>query len=136
MQPGSRGMASMTVTKADLSTAFGSGDVPVLATPRVVALLEEATLAAIESALDSGQTSVGMRIHLDHLAPSDLGSEVMAYAELDQVDGRRLVFTAEARSQGANGTLLASATITRVVVDTETFLRRTVPRDGTDSTDP
>ena len=126
----------MTVTKADLSIAFGSGEVPALATPRIVALLEEATLVALEGALDPDQTSVGMRIHVDHLAPSALGSEVVANVELDQVDGRRLAFSAEARGEGAAGPLLASAAIIRVVVDTEAFLGRLRSADGTDSTNP
>ena len=124
----------MTVTEADLSIAFGSGEVPALATPRIVALLEEATLVALEGALDPSQTSVGMRIHVDHLAPSPLGSEVVAHVELDQVDGRRLAFSAEARGEGADGPLLASATIIRVVVNTEAFLGRLRSADGTDST--
>ena len=136
IQPGRRGTASMTVTKADLSIAFGSGQVPALATPRMVALLEEATLVALVGALEPGQTSVGMRIHVDHLAPSALGSEVVAHVELDQVDGQRLAFSGEARGEGADGPLLASATIIRVVVDTEAFLGRLHSADGTDSTNP
>ena len=126
----------MTVTEADLSIAFGSGEVPALATPRIVALLEEATLAALEGTLDPGQTSVGMRIHVDHLAPSAPGSAVVAHVELDQVDGRRLAFSAEARGEGTDRPLLASATIIRVVVDTETFLEGLGSADGTDSTNP
>ena len=126
----------MTVTEADLSIAFGSGEVPALATPRIVALIEEATLVALEGVLDPNQTSVGMRIHVDHLAPSPLGSEVVAHVELDQVDGRRLAFRAEARGEGADGPLLASATIIRVVVDAEAFLGRLHSADGTDSTNP
>ena len=136
IKPGLRGAASMTVTAADLSIAFRSGEVPALATPRIVALLEEATLVALKGALDPGQTSVGMRIHLDHLAPSAPGSEVVAHVELVQVDGRRLAFSAEARGEGADGPLLASATIIRVVVDTEEFLGRLHSADGTDSTNP
>ena len=126
----------MTVTAADLSIAFRSGEVPALATPRIVALLEEATLAALEGALEPGQTSVGMRIHLDHLAPSAPGSEVVAHVELVQVDGRRLAFTAETRGAGVDEPLLAAATIIRVVVNTETFLGRLGPPDRTDSAKP
>ena len=124
----------MTVTEADLSIAFGSGEVPALATPRIVALLEEATLVALEGALDPGQTSVGMRIHVDHLAHSAPGSEVVAHVELDQADGRRLGCSAEARGEGGDGPLLAAATIIRVGGDTEAFLGRRGSADGTDST--
>ena len=124
IEPGLRGTASMTVTEADLATSLGSGDVPVLATPKVVALLEQATLVALDGALETGQTSVGMRIHVDHLAPSIVGSEVVAEVELEQVDGRRLTFTAEAQGRGTGAPILALATITRVVVDIKIFLER------------
>ena len=126
-------MASMTVTEADLATSLRSGNVPVLATPRVVALFEEATLTALDGVLETGQTSVGMRIHVDHLAPSILGSEVVAEVELGQVDGRRLTFAAEARSREADTPLLASATITRVVVNTKMFLDRLLVTNRTDT---
>jgi predicted thioesterase len=121
----------MTVTESDLAIAFRSGDVPVLATPRVVALLEEATLAALDGVLEAGQTSVGMRINLDHLAPSCSGSEVVAQAQLNQVDGRRLTFSVEARGVEGGTPLLASATIVRVVVDTVAFLGRINPPTDT-----
>ena len=57
--------------------ALGSGDVPVLATPRVVALVEEATVAAIAAALAPGQTTVGTRVELDHLAATPVGRTVV-----------------------------------------------------------
>ena len=136
IQPGRRGAASMTVTEADLSIAFASGEVPVLATPRVVALLEEATLVALAGALNPGQTSVGMRIHIDHLAPSAPGAKVVAHVELDQVDGRRLAFTAETRGAGVDEPLLAAATIIRVGVDTEAFLKRLDSEDWADADNP
>ncbi|MBC8365632.1 MAG: thioesterase [Actinobacteria bacterium] len=111
----------MTVGDADTSIAFRSGDVPVLATPRLVALLEEASVDALAGHLDDGQTTVGMRVQIDHLAPTGVGIEVRATATLESVEGRRLTFSAEA----TDGTSpVALATITRVVVDTARFLER------------
>ena len=106
----------MNVGDADTAIAFRSGEVPVLATPRLVALLEEASVDA-----DAGQTTVGMRVQIDHLAPTGIGAEVRATATLDAVEGRRLTFSAEATD---DDTPVASATITRVIVDTLRFLER------------
>ncbi|MDP6650232.1 MAG: hotdog domain-containing protein [Acidimicrobiales bacterium] len=118
---GLQGQSHMTVGDTDTSIAFHSGDVPVLATPRLVALLEEATVHALTGHLDDGQTTVGMRVQIDHLAPTGVGIDVRATATLEAVEGRRLTFSAEA----TDGTSpVASATITRVVVDTSRFLER------------
>ena len=89
---GARGIARHTVGEADSAIAAGSGDVPVLATPRLVALCEAAACAAVAAALGPGTTTVGIRIELDHLAASPLGRTVVAEAELADVDGRRLNF--------------------------------------------
>ncbi len=121
MTVGLQGRSRLTVGDDDTSIAFHSGDVPVLATPRLVALLEEASLDALAGRLDDGQTTVGMRIQIDHLAPTGVGAEVRAIATLDAVEGRRLTFSAEATE---GDTPVASATITRVVVETSRFLER------------
>lgn len=75
------------VTDTDTALYLGSGDVPVLGTPRVVALVEEASCAAIRDGLEEGRTTVGTRIELDHLSPSAVGSEITARAEVISVDG-------------------------------------------------
>lgn len=112
----------MTVGEADTAVALRSGDVPVLATPRVVALAEEASCQAVAGELDEGQTTVGMRVQLDHLAPTGVGGSVTAEASLEKVEGRRLVFTVTV-SDGHG--LVAAGKITRVVVETERFLKKT-----------
>ena len=118
---GLQGQSSMTVSDADTAIAFRSGEVAVLATPRLVALLEEATMDALAGHLDDEQTTVGMRVQIDHLAPTGVGAEVRANATLEAVEGRRLTF----RTGAAEGeTPVAAATITRVIVDTSRFLER------------
>ena len=79
-----------------LASAVGSGSLEVLATPWLVALMEAAACAALERTLEDGQTSVGVRLEVRHLAPTPVGATVRASAELIQVDGRRLVFKVEA----------------------------------------
>ncbi|MDE0833734.1 MAG: thioesterase [Acidimicrobiales bacterium] len=119
--PGLRGHATHTITDADTAIAMRSGEVPTLATPRLVALMEEATVAALADKLGEGETSVGMRIHIDHLSPSGTGAEIMAEALLEAVEGRRLTFGATATE---GGTVVATASIVRVVVATDRFVGR------------
>lgn len=90
---GLAGSVSLTVTADDTAVALRSGDVPVLATPRIVALAEEAAVAALSGQLDPEVTSVGVHIELDHLRPTQVGGTVTAAATLDAVDGRKLDFT-------------------------------------------
>lgn len=110
------------VSGADTAERMGSGDVPVLGTPRLLALAEEATVAAVAKGLPPGHTSVGTVVRLEHLAASPVGMEVTVAAELTEVDGRRLAFRVSATD--ARGTVIGSGLIERAVVDRETFLSR------------
>src|SRR5678816_3109035 len=92
LAPGLSATVLLTVTDADTAQALGPGDVPVLGTPRVVALVEAATVAATARALPPGQTTVGVRVELDHLAPTPVGRTVSAKATLSATDERRLTF--------------------------------------------
>lgn len=116
---GSSATVELLVTDDDTAIAIRSGDVPVLATPRLVALFEEAAIAAVHGQVGDGMTTVGMRVQVDHLAPTAVGSVVSAEATLERIDGRRLVFTVAARD--ARG-LVGAGKVTRVVVDTDRFL--------------
>lgn len=111
--------ASMVVSEADTAPAMRTGAVAVLATPRVVALCEEACCAALAGVVAHPKTTVGVRVQLDHLAPIRVGTAVSAEATLERVEGRRLVFTVAASDEAG---LVAAGRMTRVVVETETFL--------------
>jgi len=111
----------LIVTDADTASAVGSGDVPVLATPRVVALVEAATIAAVESHLEPASTTVGTRVELDHHAPTLVGATVVAEARLSRVDGRKLSFEVVLRQGTA---VTAQGRVDRVVVDRERFLAK------------
>ncbi len=104
----------------DTASALGSGDLPVLATPRLLAWCEEATCAALD--LDAARTSVGTRVELEHLAASPVGSTVTARAEVVHEDGRLLRFRVTAHDEDER--LLATGEVRRVVVDRERFLSR------------
>ena len=109
----------LLVDDDDTAPAFRSGSVPVLATPRLVALCEEAAVSAVNGQLGAGETTVGMRVQFDHLAPTMAGSVVTAEATLDKVEGRRLIFNVSASDPRG---LIAAGKVTRVVVDVERFL--------------
>lgn len=130
LEPGLTARVELTVTDADTAIALGSGDVPVLATPRLVALCEEACCRAITAHLDEGETTVGMRVQLDHLAPTFVGATVTADVTLEKVEGRRITFTASASD--ANG-LVGAGKLTRVVVQRDRFLAK---RDSTSAGTP
>jgi predicted thioesterase len=115
----------LTVSEQDTAEWFRSGTVPVLATPRLIALCEEATCRATDGHLTSAQSSVATRVQFDHLAPVGLGKVVLAEATLVKVEGRRLTFTVSAaRLERDGGGLVGAGRLTRVVVDEDTFLAK------------
>ncbi len=118
---------TFTVTAEDTALAVGSGSLPVLGTPRLLAWCEAATCAAIEPALAEGSTSVGTRVQLEHLAASPVGAVVEVSATSVYVDGRLHRFSVAARHAGGtakNAMVVAAGEVTRVVVDAERFLSR------------
>ena len=119
--PGLAAEVALTVADADTAIRHGSGLVPVFATPALVGLMEKAAVEAIKGHLPSGQTSVGGRMDVHHLAPTPVGMQVLARAELSQVDGRRLVFNVQAWDEVER---IGEATHERFLVDTAAFIAR------------
>jgi fluoroacetyl-CoA thioesterase len=110
-----------TVSEADTAAALGSGEVPVLATPRLISWCEAATMEATAPMLREGETTVGSRIEFSHVAAVAVGSTVIAEALLERVEGRRLVFSVSVSD--ACG-LVGAGRITRVVVNRAAFVER------------
>ncbi|MCG5440903.1 MULTISPECIES: thioesterase family protein [Micromonospora] len=119
--PGLTAQVELTVTDADTAQAVGSGDVPVLGTPRVLALAEAATVAATATGMPPGSTTVGTRVELEHLAPTVVGRTVRAQALLATVDGRRLSF--EVTVSDGDQTV-ARGRVDRILVDRGRFVER------------
>lgn len=119
IKPGLRGEVTLVVTDADTAVTFRSGKVDVLATPRLIALCEEATMIALRGQVPAGYATVGMRVQLDHLQPTGVGGEVVAEAVLDKVEGRRLKFTVSASDSRG---LVAAGLVTRVIVELAHFM--------------
>jgi len=116
-----------TVTDDDTAQALGSGSLPVLGTPRLLAWLEAATCAALDAELAEGTTSVGTRVEVEHKAASAVGQRVRVSASTSYADGRLRRLTVAARhvsAEGEPGRVVATGEVTRVVVDVERFLGR------------
>ena len=110
---------SYLVTVADTASAMGSGDVDVLATPRVLALVERATVRALRGRLPEGLTSVGARVELEHKRPTRAGETVQVSARSAGIDGGRCSFAVEVTN--ADGSVAASGTVVRAIVDRARF---------------
>jgi predicted thioesterase len=121
LAPGLTASVTLVVADADTALALRSGDVAVLATPRLIALAEEASMEAIANDLPEGRTTVGYQVQLAHLTPTAVGGTVVAEATLEQVEGRRLTFRVSVND--ARG-LVAAGRITRVIVERGRFLER------------
>lgn len=109
------------VTEADTASAVGSGDVPVLATPRLIAWMEAATVRAAGRFLGAGQTTVGTGIRIQHRRATPVGGSVEITATPPhEVVGRRLTFVVQAVDD--SGQVLAAGEIDRAIVDRDAFL--------------
>lgn len=125
IRAGLRATVEETVTEEMTAERLGSGDVAVLGTPAVLALVEGAAVAAVTDALERGTTTVGARVELDHVAPTPVGLALTATAELVDVDGRKLRFSFEVADPAGP---VARGTHTRVIVERRSFLAQAADR--------
>ncbi|MCL1840417.1 MAG: thioesterase [Propionibacteriaceae bacterium] len=114
-----------TVTPSDTAQAVGSGDLPVLATPVLIGLCEQAACLCLAGALGEGCTSVGTRIDLEHTAATPVGGSVTATATVTAVSGRQIDFEVSAADSAG---LVGRGVHTRVVVNAERFVDRAAQR--------
>ena len=118
LRPGLEENVQATVTPEMTASELGSGEVSVLGTPAVLALVERVAVAAVAGSLEPGSTTVGARVELDHLAPTPVGTMVSATARLEAVEGRRLTFSFEVFDPAGP---VARGTHLRVLVGREAF---------------
>lgn len=121
LETGLRHRSELTVTDAVTAIRMGSGDMPVLSTPAMLALMENAAMLAVADVLPEGCTTVGGRIESSHLKPSKIGDEVCATAEVTKVDGKRIEFKVAAY---CGDVLLGEGTHLRFIVDRQRFIER------------
>ena len=106
----------------DTARIIGSGTLDVLATPRMIALMEEAAYKCIDNELNDGETSVGTDMAVKHLSATPVGMEAWAVAEVVAVDGRKISFKVEAYDEAG---LIGEGTHERFVVAKERFISKT-----------
>ncbi len=121
IEPGLTGTADMVVGTSDTAPRVGSGRIAVLATPKMINLMEEAALAAVEHLLPDGKQSLGTHIDVSHVAATPVGMKVTAEAELTAVDGRKLTFFIRARDEMD---VIGEGRHERVVVTASSFQAR------------
>ena len=118
---GAKGQVSQTVTEALTAAAAGSGMLPVFGTPYLVALMENAARTCVQPFLEEGSSTVGTHIDISHDAPTPVGMQVTAEAEVTAVEGRRLTFAVRAWDEHDP---VGSGTHTRVIVNNARFLQK------------
>ena len=121
LQEGLTHTSRLTVNEAVTAIAMGSGDMPVLATPAMMALMENAAMLAVADHLPEGSTTVGGHIASSHLKPSRVGDTVTATATVTRVDGKKIEFKIAAH---CGDTLLGEGSHLRFIVDKEKFMSR------------
>lgn len=121
LEKGLSAQSRTTVVSENTAAAMGSGDLPVLATPAMVALMENAAMQAVAPELAEGETTVGAEMNCTHIKPSALGAEITATAVLTAVEGRKLTFNVGARD--AEG-MIGEGVHIRYVVDRERFMAK------------
>lgn len=121
LKEGMTGRASIVVGTNDTAPRVGSGEMAVLGTPVMIALIEEAALACVEDRLPAGKQSLGTHLDVSHVAATPVGMRVSAEAELVGIDGRTLTFEVQAHDEAE---LIGRGRHTRVVVDAARFRDR------------
>ena len=127
IKPGLVKEITHVVTGDDTAATYGSGLVPTLSTPHLVALMENAARETVQPQMAEGQSTVGTRMDMRHLAPTPVGMEVRVRAELVEVQGRRLRFHIEAWDAVEK---IGDGDHERFIIDWERFMRRVEEKRG------
>ena len=121
LQEGLTHTSQLKVTESVLAISMGSGDLPVLATPAMMALMENAAMLAVAPHLPEGSTTVGGHIAASHVKPTPIGETVTATAIVVKVDGKKIEFEVKAH---CGDILLGEGSHLRFIVDREKFMSR------------
>jgi fluoroacetyl-CoA thioesterase len=129
IQPGLKGTVRLIVAEEHTAQHLGSGGVKVLATPQMILLMEQASVATVDHLLPEGYCTVGAHLDVRHLAPTPVGLEVRATAELIEVERRRMTFRVAAYEgpfdqEQEGGLLVGEGTHQRAIIDVQRFNER------------
>jgi fluoroacetyl-CoA thioesterase len=109
------------VTERNTAISMGSGELPVFATPEMIALMENAAMMAVEKYMEEGYSTVGSAINIAHIHPSAIGTTIIATATLTQIDGRKLIFHVVAKDDDK---IIGEGEHVRYIVDAEKFMSK------------
>lgn len=118
---GLKGESRKVVVAGDSAAAQHSGDLDVLSTPSLIALMEHAAFRAVEAELPAGSTTVGISINAEHIAATPIGMQVWAEAEVVAFDGRGITFDITAYDETGK---IGTARHKRFAVVKEKFMGR------------
>ena len=121
LETGLQGFAEEMVTEEKSAAKMGSGELPVYATPCMIALIEKAAWTSVAGELEEGQGTVGTALDVKHVASTPLGLKVTAKTTLTEIDGRRLVFKVEVNDEKG---LIGEGTHERFIIYNEKFRKR------------
>lgn len=127
IEKGIKNSVKIKVTESDTAKQAGSGDLEVFATPKMVALMEEASYKCIAPYLEEGSSSVGTLMNVKHLCATPVGMEVTAECEVVEIDGRRVVFSVRAYDEKG---LIGEGTHERFIVYKDKFVAKTCAKLG------
>ena len=127
MTIGTKHEVNITVTENITAESMRSGSLPVLATPFMVALMEQAASELCDKFVPEGISSVGTALNISHLAPTPVGGSVRAVATLTAFDGRKACFDVEAYDDAG---LIGKGTHERFTVKIESFMKKALERKG------
>ena len=122
VETGIKGSADLLVTKECSALHIGSGTVPVLATPMMIALMERTCRMSVKPYLEEGQETVGTHVNVSHVAATPLGMSVHCESELVEVDRHRLVFRVQVTDAAG---LVGEGTHERFIVNVARFQAKT-----------
>lgn len=122
LKEGIKGTQEIVVTEALTAAAFGSGTLPVYATPAMIALMENTAYKSVEEYLEEGSGTVGTLMNVKHMAATPVGMKVTCETELMKVEGRALTFSVKAYDECG---LIGEGTHERFIIIEEKFLGKT-----------
>lgn len=114
---------SKIVESADSAASYGSGMVNVLASPAMIAFMENTCLQLVLPFLDDGQNTVGTEVNVRHLKPTPIGMRIWCEVILLEIEGRKLVFKVLARDEDG---LIGEGTHTRFIIDVAKFMSKII----------
>ena len=125
MKPGMTHALTNKVEPSMTAASMKSGALDVLATPILIAFMENVCLECVKGTLDEGQSTVGTAVNIKHLAPTPVGMDVRYECTLVEVDRKRLVFEVKAYDEQS---LVGEGTHERFIVNSQTFTEKCLAR--------